>query len=70
MMVDHDCLCQPELVLEPHEASLEVVFAGVLCFTGLTGVTYEVKCLNGLTGLSHRSDQWSTVSSSVWGEKV
>jgi hypothetical protein len=22
MMVDLDCLCQPELVLEPHEASL------------------------------------------------
>jgi hypothetical protein len=37
--------------------------------TGLTGVTCEVQCLTGLTGQRHRSDRWSTVSSSVWGEK-
>jgi hypothetical protein len=36
--------------------------------TGLTGVTCEVQCLTGLTGHHHRSDRWSTVSSSV-GEK-
>jgi hypothetical protein len=49
---------------------LEVVFAGSLCYTGLTGVTNEVQCLTGLTGHHHRSDRWSTVSSSVWGERV
>jgi hypothetical protein len=38
--------------------------------TGLTGVTCEDQCLTGLTGHHHRSDRWSTVSSSVWGEKV
>jgi hypothetical protein len=38
--------------------------------TDLTGVTCEVQCLTGLTGHHHRSDRWSTVSSSIWGERV
>jgi hypothetical protein len=37
--------------------------------TGLTGVTCEVQCLTGRTGHHHRSDRWSTVSSSIWGRK-
>jgi hypothetical protein len=38
--------------------------------TGLTGVICEVQCLTGLTGHHHRSDRWSTVSSSVREERV
>jgi hypothetical protein len=38
--------------------------------TGLTGVTCEVQCLTGLTVHHHRSDRWSTVSSSARGERV
>jgi hypothetical protein len=49
---------------------LKFIFAGVLCYTGLIGVTCEVQCLTGLTGHGHRSDRWSTVSSSVRGERV
>jgi uncharacterized membrane protein HdeD (DUF308 family) len=60
----------PSSVRARSQEVLEVVFAGVLCYTGLTGVTCEVQCLAGLTGHHHRSDRWSTVSSSVWGERV
>jgi hypothetical protein len=38
--------------------------------TGLTGVSCEVKCLTGLAGHHHRSDRWSTVSSSDREERV
>jgi hypothetical protein len=38
--------------------------------TSLTGVTCEVQCLTGLTGHRHRSDRWSTASSSIWGKRV
>jgi hypothetical protein len=49
------------------------LFLQVLCVTpvwpvrrtGMTGVTGEVHCLTGMTGHHHRSDRWSTVSSSV-----
>jgi hypothetical protein len=60
----------PSSVCAKSQEVLEVAFAGVLCYTGLTGVTCEVQFLTGLTGHHHRSDRWSTVSSSIWGEKV
>jgi hypothetical protein len=60
----------PSSVRARSQEVLEVVFAGVLCYTGLTGVTCGVQCLTGLTGHHHRSDRWSTASSSVWGERV
>jgi hypothetical protein len=60
----------PSSVRARSQEVFEVVFAGVLCYTGLTGVTCEVQCLTGLTGHHQRSDRWSTVSSSVRGESV
>jgi hypothetical protein len=38
--------------------------------TSLTGVTCVVQYLTGLTGHDRRSDRWSTVNSSVRGERV
>jgi hypothetical protein len=60
----------PNLVRARIQEVLEVVFVGALCYTGLTGVSCEVKCLTGLTGHHHRSDRWNTVSSSVRGRRV
>jgi hypothetical protein len=60
----------PNLVHARSQEVLEVVFAGALCYTGLTGVTCEIQCLTDLTSHHHRSDRWSTVTSSVRGERV
>jgi hypothetical protein len=40
----------PSLVRARSQEVLEVVFAGTLCYTGLTGASCEVKCVTGLTG--------------------
>jgi hypothetical protein len=40
----------PSSVRARSQEVLEVVFAGVLCYTGLTGVTSEVQCLTGVDG--------------------
>jgi hypothetical protein len=64
------------LVRARSQEVLEVVFAGALCYTSLTGEAHLSdrchlwsQCLTGLTG-HHRSYRWSTVSSSVQGERV
>jgi hypothetical protein len=49
---------------------LEVVFAGVLCYTGLTGVTCEVQCLTGLTGHCHRLTGGALSAQVFGGERV
>jgi hypothetical protein len=40
----------PSLVRARSQEVLEVVFAGALCYTGLTGASCEVQFLIGLTG--------------------
>jgi hypothetical protein len=75
------CLCSSTKATHQVQFVLEVkrclkLFLQVFCatpvllvgHTGLTGVACGVQCLTGLTGHHHRSDRWSTVSSSVWGE--
>jgi hypothetical protein len=52
-----------------HEV-LEVVFVGVMCYTGLIGEPHRSDRCHLRSPVLDRSDRWSTVSSSVRGERV
>jgi hypothetical protein len=58
----------PSLVRARSQEVLKVVFAGAMCYTGLTGASCEAQCATGLTGHHHRSDRW-TLAAQVFGDE-